>query len=225
MPLKFGILLLGFSMLIGELIRQFRIRRDVKLRQVPLSCGLSGGEFARLLLRLQGLEDVKVVESRHLVTDHYVPGAKVLRLAPQNFHGVNLAAAGLAAHEVGHAIQEEAGYRPLTWRQTVIRLTYYGSFGVFLVCIPLIVFERPLGLLLLGICWMFIRANNLLTLPAEFNASIRVKELIRRTRLLPLGREFNQLDEMMRAAELDKVSGFLKTIHYLASWIVPWRRR
>lgn len=225
MLLKLGIVLILISVLIGELTRQIRVRRDVVLRAKPFSHGLTGADFARLLLRLRGLEDVRVVESRHLITDHYVPGARVLRLAPQNYHGVNLAAAGIAAHEVGHAIQDAEGFRALAWRQTVIRLAYYGSFGSFLVSLLPIIVERPLGLLLLGTCWTFIRANSLSTLPIEMNATYRVSQLIRSHRLLPAGQEWSQLTSMMGAAELDKLSGFLKTVHFLATRIVFWDRR
>jgi len=72
---------------------------------------------------------------------------------------------------------------------------------------------------------MFIRANSLLTLPVEMNASARVLDLIRQFRVVPVGRELTQLGLMMRAAELDKVSGFLKTVHYLAARIAFWKRR
>jgi Zn-dependent membrane protease YugP len=90
--------------------------------------------------------------------------------------------------------------------------------------LPIIV-ERPLGIFLLGACWMFIRANSLATLPVEMNATFRVSSLIRGQRLLSAGREWKQLTEMMGAAELDKVSGFLKTAHFLVTRIVFWRRR
>ena len=223
--LKFGVILIFLSVVIGEVTRQIRVRRDVQLRAVPFSLGLTGADFARLLLRLAGLEEVRVIESRHLVTDHYVPGARVLRLAPQNYHGMNLAAAGIAAHEVGHAVQEAAGFRPLTWRQTVIRLAYFGSTGSFLAALLPIIVARPIGFFFLGGCWMFIRANNLGTLPVERNASLRTAELIRMHRVLPAGRELSQLAAMMAAAELDKVSGFLKTMHFLLTRIVFWRRR
>lgn len=225
MLLKLGLLLIVLSVVIGEVFRQVRVRRDVVLRQVPFSPGLSGAEFARLLLRLADCQEVKVIESRHLVTDHYVPGAKILRLAPQNYHGVNLAAVGLAAHEVGHALQEAAAYHPLPWRQTVIGLAYYGSFGSFLVAVLPILVARPLGLLILGACWFFIRANSLLTLPVERDASSRVLALIRKFRALPPGRELAQFEQMLRVAEFDKLSGFLKTFHFLASHLVFWKPR
>ena len=225
MLLKLGMLLIIVSVIIGEVLRQIRIRRDVALRKIPFSQKLTGAEFARLLLRLADRNDVQVIESRHLVTDHYVPGAKILRLAPQNYYGVNLAAAGIAAHEVGHALQEAVAYHPLPWRQTVIRLAYYGSFGSFLVAVLPILVARHLGLFILGSCWMFIRANSLMTLPVEHNATSRVLDLIHRFRVIAVGPELSQLELMLRAAELDKVSGFLKTFHFLASHLIFWRRR
>lgn len=225
MLLKVGLLLIVVSVVIGEVLRQVRIRQDVALRKVPLSLGLSGAEFARLLLRLADRNEVRVIESRHLITDHYVPGARILRLAPQNYHGVNLAAAGLAAHEVGHALQEAVVYRSLPWRQTVIGLAYYGSFGSFLVSVLPILVARPLGLFILGACWIFIRANSLLTLPVERDATSRSLDLMRKYRVVPEVREFANLERMLRGAELDKVSGFLKTVHFLASHLVFWKVR
>jgi Zn-dependent membrane protease YugP len=211
--------------LLGELARQGRTRPDAKLRRVPFSRGLTGAEWARELFLAAGLDEVRVVESRHLVTDHYLPGARVLRLAPQNFHGTNLAAAGIVLHEAGHALQDADGYRPLRWRQTAIRLTYVGSVLAVLATLPLVVIHRPAGLLVLGLCWAFIRANNLLTLAVEFDASARAKELVREKRLLSLGREYNHLEDMVRAAELDKVSGGLKTVHFFLARLRFWKPR
>jgi Zn-dependent membrane protease YugP len=94
-----------------------------------------------------------------------------------------------------------------------------------LVAVLPILVARHLGLFILGSCWMFIRANSLMTLPVEHNATSRVLDLIHRFRVIAVGPELSQLELMLRAAELDKVSGFLKTFHFLASHLIFWRRR
>ncbi len=225
MILKAGIILVALSVLVGEMVRQFRVRRDARLRSQPSALGLSGAEAARQVLERAGVEGVEVVEANGLITNEYVPEAKTLRLAPQNFHGENRAAVGTAMHVAGHALQVEAGYRPLRWRRTAIRLTTFGTPLAFLLALPLIVFQARLGLLMLGVMWAFIRLNNLLTLPIEIDASARAKDLLLGTRMLSRGKELNGLEEMFRAAEVDKFSGFLHFWTYIFSAIFPWKKR
>jgi len=225
MILKLGILLLGASILIGEVVRQFRIKRDRKLRQRSIAAGLTGEQLVSRLLKAEGIEDVSVVESGHLLTDHYLPSQRVIRLAPENFRGTNAAALGTAAHVAGHAMQDHAGYRPLQWRQSAIRLTAWGTALVFLVLLPLLIAMPRAGILALGVAWIFIRVNNLLTLPVEMDASGRAKDVIWNGRILGAGKEFNAVEEMLHAAAFDKVSGFLAFWHSIFRWIFPWKKR
>ncbi|MEM0969795.1 MAG: zinc metallopeptidase, partial [Verrucomicrobiota bacterium] len=124
--LKLGIVSLAVSVAVGEWIRQYRVKRDRKWRSKEGN-GTTGAELARSILSAKRIDDVEVVESRHFLTNHFLPEEKVVRLAPENFHGKTIAALGMAAHVVGHALQAEEGHRPLRWRNEAIRFTVWGS--------------------------------------------------------------------------------------------------
>lgn len=223
MLLKFGILLLVASVLVGEFVRQYRVRRERKLREFRGPSGMTGEEIARKILAAEGIEDVEVVESSHLLTNHFLPARKLIRLAPENFRGSNAAALGVAVHVTGHALQDRAEHRPLQWRETAIHLTCWGTVLSFLLLLPLLVFSPRIGILALGFAWAFIRGNNLLTLPVEMDASGRAKDVLWNARILGAGKEFDAVEEMLPAAALDKVSGFLSFWHFLFRVIFPWK--
>lgn len=225
MLLKIGILLFGISSLIGMAARQFRLKREGKFRLVDFSLNLTGAEFAQRILSLKDVEGVEIVESRALLTNHYDPRTKILKLAPENFHGRNLASAGIAAHEVGHAIQHAAAHKPLLWRQSAIKSTAYLSTLFFAISIPLLIIRPRIGMAVLGGSWALILLQNIMTMPVEIDASGRAKDVIYNTRLVKAGKEFNQLEEMLHAAALEKLTGFARFWGWAFSWIFPWRRR
>ena len=224
MLLKFGLILIGIVFLIGQFARQFRNKRDAKMRKEKFSLGLTGKEFAERILEVKGIEDVEVIESTAMLTNHYDPQRKQLRLAPENYREVNIAAAGYAAHEVGHAIQHHQRHLPLHWRQSAIKFTLFGMPGSFILLLPICVIMPRFGLLILGAVWALIRLYNVLTLPNEFDASGRAKDVIYNARIVKVGKEFDKLEEMLHAASLEKINGFWRFWSWLASWIFPWMR-
>lgn len=98
-------------------------------REVPIASGLTGADIARRILKNQGVDDVEVVEHQGFLSDHYDPTAKQLRLSPEVYGGQNAAAAGVAAHEVGHALQHAQGDITM-WGRTI--LVYPAHFGSML---------------------------------------------------------------------------------------------
>jgi Zn-dependent membrane protease YugP len=98
-------------------------------REVSIASGLTGADIARRILRQEGVDDVEVVEHEGFLSDHYDPTAKQLRLSPEVFNGQNAAAAGVAAHEVGHALQHAQGDITM-WGRTI--LVYPAHFGSML---------------------------------------------------------------------------------------------
>ena len=141
--------------------------------QVRPRSGLSGAEAARELLRLNDIRDVQVEEIGGFLSDHYDPGARVLRLSPDVYHGRSLAALGVAAHEAGHALQHAASYGPLTFRSLVVKPAMFGSnLGMFVVVGGLAL--HATGMIWLGIAlFSAFVLFTLVTLPVEFNASNR----------------------------------------------------
>ncbi len=225
MLLRIGTLLFGLSLLVGMAARQFRLKREGKFRLEPFSLDLTGAELARRVLETKGIEDVEIVESRALLTNHYDPGSKTLRLAPENFFGRNLASAAISAHEAGHAIQHAAGHKPLFWRQSAIKSTIYLTNLFLLLSLPLLVIRPRLGMAVLGGSWALLLLNNILSMPVEIDASGRAKDVIYNARIVPVGKEFNRLEEMLHAAALEKLGGFAPFWSWAFSWIFPWRRR
>src|SRR5690606_15069124 len=157
---------------------QFRVRSTYgKYSQIYASSGMTGAEVARELLRQNGIYNVTVQQVGGYLTDHYDPTRKVVNLSPQVYHGDSLAAIGVAAHEVGHAIQHAVNYRPLQIRASLVPAANIGAnWGLPLAIIGFFInsgFMMNLGLVLFVGALLF----HLVTLPVEFNASNRAIQL------------------------------------------------
>jgi len=144
-----------------------------KYSQVPSSSQLTGYEVARKILDSHGLYDVNVEEGHGFLSDHYDPRTKTVRLSPSNFHGQSLAAAAVAAHEVGHAVQDQENYAFLRLRHSLVPVANIGSnFSWILILIGFL--SGLSGAVLLGIIFMAAAVLfQVVTLPVEFNASSR----------------------------------------------------
>ncbi|MBP2241359.1 Zn-dependent membrane protease YugP [Cytobacillus eiseniae] len=149
-----------------------------KYSKVPSSSHTRGAEVARKILDENGLYHVGVEETRGHLTDHYDPRSKVVRLSSANFHGYSVAAAAIAAHEVGHAIQDQQDYAFLRFRHTLVPVANIGSnFSWVLIMIGFLAGYS--GFVLLGILFMAAAVVfQLITLPVEFNASNRAMEQV-----------------------------------------------
>jgi len=141
--------------------------------------GLTGAEVARRVLDFNGLHEVQVEQVGGFLSDHYDPRHKTLRLSPEVYQTPSLAAAGVAAHEAGHAIQDKQGYTALKFRTSLVPGVQIGSWLgpiIFLVglFIPSTLGESIawLGLILFGLTALF----AVVTLPVEFDATRRAKK-------------------------------------------------
>lgn len=174
----------------------------------------AGAQVARRILDSNGLGHVNVEQSRGFLSDHYDPRRKVLRLSPDVYQSNSVAALGIAAHEAGHAIQDSTNYGPLALRSAMVPTVQFGSWLapiIFLIGY----FLGPglgnsiawLGLILFGAIAIF----ALVTLPVEFNASKRAKEIL-------VGQGFVGQHEMkgvsavLDAAALTYVAGAIQAI-------------
>lgn len=141
--------------------------------QIASKRGMTGADVARYILNKNGLYDIPIERVQGQLSDHYDPRSRVVRLSQGVYDSTSIAALGVAAHEVGHAIQHDTGYMPLYIRNTIIPITQIGSY----VSIPLLILgilvSSPrlveLGILLFTAIVFF----QLITLPVEFNASRR----------------------------------------------------
>lgn len=149
-----------------------------KYSKVATSSQMRGAEVARRILDTNGLYHVDVVETRGHLTDHYDPRSKTVRLSSANYHGYSVAAAAIAAHEVGHAIQDSQDYTALRIRHSLVPVANIGS-NLSWVFIMIGIFAQLSGMLLLGIIFMAAAVVfQLVTLPVEFNASNRAMDQV-----------------------------------------------
>ncbi|MGD6856919.1 zinc metallopeptidase [Bacillus infantis] len=158
---------------------QFKVKGTYnKYSRVPASSHMRGAEVARRILDSNGLHNVNVEETRGHLTDHYDPRSKTVRLSSQNFHGHSVAAAAIAAHEVGHAMQDQQDYAFLRVRHSLVPIASIGSnFSWVLIMVG--IFAELSGLLLLGIIFMAVAVLfQVVTLPVEFNASNRAMDQV-----------------------------------------------
>lgn len=174
-------LIIGAFTGIGFLISNRLKNKFKKYSKVKLSSGMSGAEVARDMLKYYEINDVKIVEGRGFLTDHYNPLSKTIALSPEVYQGRNVSAAAVAAHECGHAVQHAEAYQMLKLRSTLVPAVQASSkvqqflfmgfmFGVTASA------SSGLGyffLLALTITFGMTALFSLVTLPVEFDASKR----------------------------------------------------
>ena len=164
--------------------------RFSKYNKIPTKRNVSGAQAAALLLKVNGITDVKIAHIRGNLTDNYNPTTKILSLSDATYSSTSVAAVGVAAHETGHAIQHHKGYFPLKFRRTLVPFANFGSrFGPILALsgigvgisyaseeyLPLCQFITDLGLVLFSLSMVF----ALITLPVEFDASRRALKILK----------------------------------------------
>ncbi|MCR4398539.1 MAG: zinc metallopeptidase [Firmicutes bacterium] len=174
-----GYILLVLPALVFALYAQSRVRGTFeRYSRYRASSGKTGGEVARELLNGTRLDDVGLERVHSSMGDHYDPRARVLRLSPQVYDGASVAALGVAAHEVGHALQHDLGYAPLSARNAFLPVAQFGSSAAW----PLFLLGFIAGiptLMDLGILFFFAAVLfQVITLPVEYNASNRAMELL-----------------------------------------------
>lgn len=172
---------------------------------------LSGAATARHLLDEAGLANINVEQVPGHLSDHYDPRQKVLRLSGDIYHGRNLAAAGIAAHEAGHAIQDAKNYVPLVIRNTAVPAASFGSnigIGLFIAGLFFSIPGLKLaGIVLFGAVVFF----QIVNLPVEFDASARAKVLLVERGIVPQNEMFH-INKVLNAAALTYVAATLQAI-------------
>jgi hypothetical protein len=158
---------------------QFRVKGTFnKFAQVPAQSGMSGYEAARRLLDLNGLYDVPIEPVQGTLTDHYDPIHRVVRLSEPVYAGRSISAISVACHEVGHAIQHKVSYPMLVLRHRMFPVVNIASGAAPFLLIGGFLLQW-MDLILLGIIFFSAAvAFQLVTLPVEFNASARARELM-----------------------------------------------
>ena len=175
-----SLVFLGISMLVSLVLKS----KFKKYTKVPLSNGLTGREIAEKMLRDNGIYDVKVTSAEGFLSDHYNPLNKTVNLSPDVYNGISVAAAAVAAHECGHAVQHATAYAPLTLRSKLVPAVQFSSNIVNLILLVGVVmaYSGNPTVLLVGIILMALTVIfTLVTLPVEFDASKRALAWLDRT--------------------------------------------
>jgi Zn-dependent membrane protease YugP len=176
----FLVLIIGIA-LVSWLVQNSLKRKFKKYSKIGLQIGLNGREIAELMLRDNGIHDVRVVSVQGRLTDHYNPADKTVNLSPEVYEGRSVIAAAVAAHECGHAVQHARAYGPLEMRSSLVPIQnasgriiniifmamLFGSFVItgldlFTVGLPIII----------G-CYFIFTLFAFITLPVEYDASKR----------------------------------------------------
>ncbi|SER12870.1 hypothetical protein SAMN04487944_101329 [Gracilibacillus ureilyticus] len=179
-----------------------------KYSKVMNSNMVTGAQVARKILDDNGLFDVRIEEIKGVLSDHYDPRKKVVRLSSDNYHGYSAAAAAIAAHEVGHAIQDAESYAFLRFRHSLVPIAGLGDKMSFIFIIAGFILGQ-MNLVLIGVIFMsFAVLFQLVTLPVEFDASNRAMAQLVSSGIIRNNEE-RQTKKVLNAAALTYVAAAL----------------
>lgn len=209
MVIDYAIPLIG---LLITLVAQIYLNNSYnKYKYQSLKKRITGVEVARQILDRNGLNNIKIKQVNGNLTDHYDPKKKIVCLSSDIYNGDTIAAASVAAHECGHAIQHKEGYLFLKIRSLLIPVVNFSTKIGYLVVIIGIIFSffelSLIGLILLLVMLLF----QLITLPVEFNASSRAKKQLIELNIID-NTELKDSNTMLKAAALTYVASVLSTL-------------
>ncbi|RAL25902.1 zinc metallopeptidase [Thermoflavimicrobium daqui] len=211
-----GLAFIGMAL---SLWAQFRVKSNFRrYAEIPAYSGMTGAEVARRILDMNGLYDVHVDMVPGTLTDHYDPTARVIRLSEPVYSSSSIAAVSVAAHECGHAIQHKEEYGALVFRHRLVPMLNFSSGlapwlfmgGILLKMTNLI----WLGVILFAAVVLF----HLVTLPVEFNASARAKDILVNQGMVALN-EKSGVDRVLNAAALTYVGSAVVALGQLLYYL------
>lgn len=212
-----SLIFVGISMLVSMQLRG----KFARYSKLGLVSGLSGKQVAEKMLRENGIYDVSVNLSDGFLTDHYNPLNKTVNLSPDVYNGVSVAAAAVAAHECGHAVQHATSYKWLMLRSRLVPFVQYSSMLVQWVLIGGILLIKIFPtLLLVGIVLFALTTIfSVVTLPVEFDASNRALAWLQHTNVTN-AQEYPMAKDALKWAALTYVVAAVASIVTLAQYIL-----
>ena len=211
------LLVMGLGLLLSLGAQAWVKASTRKWDRVPLSRGMTGRDIAAAILKVRGIHDVTIEQVGGVLSDHYDPTTRTLRLSPANYSGRSVTAAGIAAHEVGHAVQHAEGYAPMTLRQKMVPVANIGTnLGVWIVIAGM--FTGIAGLAKVGVALFagFV-LFTIVTLPVEFDASFRARKALLETGIVN-EREAMGVSAVLTAAAATYLAAAVSAILQLAYW-------
>lgn len=219
-----SIVFTGIGMLIsGRLKSKF-----ARYSQMPTGSGLSGAEVARQMLEHFGIRDVRIVQGEGMLTDHYNPQTKTVSLSPEVFQGRHVAAAAVAAHECGHAVQHANAYAMLQMRSALVPVVqisaslqqYLFMFGL----VGMASFNSPIILMIAIAAFGVTTLFSLITLPVEFDASRRALVWLDSSNVAR-GQEYDGAKDALSWAALTYVAAALAALVQLLYLVMMFLNR
>jgi Zn-dependent membrane protease YugP len=228
MPL--GIIFISLLFMVLGMIVQFRLKNKFSAySKVPTSSRLSGKEIAEKMLHDSGIYDVSVISVQGFLSDHYDPTKKTVNLSPEVYEGRNIAAAAVAAHECGHAVQHATAYSMLMVRSRLVPVVQISSnLAQWVILIGLGLFSFGGGnqtVLLIGII-LFAASTlfSVITLPVEFDASARALKWLDASHITtPV--EHEKAKDALKWAALTYIIAALASIALLVQYIFIYQGR
>ena len=213
-----SILFVGISMIVSMILKgKFK-----KYSKVPLMNGMSGKQIAEKMLQENGIYDVKVVSVQGFLSDHYDPTKRTVNLSPEVFEGRSVAAAAVAAHECGHAVQHATAYSWLMMRSKLVPLVQFSAnlvnwvllIGIFMAA------SGNTTLLLIGIGLFALSVLfTLVTLPVEFDASNRALAWLNNTNVTN-SEEYPKAKDALKWAAMTYVVAALAAVVTLLQYVM-----
>jgi Zn-dependent membrane protease YugP len=220
-------ILIGIGAMILSQIVRWRFQSTLKrLAEIPTSSGLSGAEIAGRMLKDFGVSDVQVTATGGMLTDHYNPANKTVNLSEGVFAQRSVAAAAVAAHECGHAVQHQVGYSMLRFRSAIVPVVSISNrFTPFVLIGGILMIETFPQLLLAGI--ILLAATTLftfVTLPVEFDASRRALAWLEESGISE-GVEYEEAKKGLKWAAMTYVVAALTSLATLLYYLSIFMRR
>lgn len=207
--------------LISMLVSSSVTRKFKKYSTIRTEGGLTGREVAEMMLRDNDIHDVQINMVKGTLTDHYNPSNKTLNLSPDVYNGNSVAAAAVAAHECGHAVQHAVGYGPLGMRSALVPVVSFASKWVsWILLAGLLLVKAAPGLLLAGIVLFGLTTLfSLVTLPVEINASARALKWIQH-RDITSASTHRYAESALRSAAYTYIMAALTSLATLAYYLM-----
>lgn len=222
---EIDIIWIYLAMLILPIIASLNINRNYnKYKKINTNKKLSGFEVARKILDENGLNEIYIVETQGNLTDHYDPKRKTVRLSSDIYHGESIAAASVAAHECGHAIQDKDGYTWMKIRSAIFPVVNISNHVAYITLIVGFILESYdfilISVALTAVSLLF----QLVTLPVEFDASKRAKKELSELDLID-EEELKGSNKVLGSAAMTYVAGVLTTLLQMLYYLMAFRDR
>jgi Zn-dependent membrane protease YugP len=190
-----------------------------KWSRVSSRSRITGAQAAQRLIQSNGLYNVRIEGVRGKLSDHYDPREKVLRLSEGVYNGASVAALAIAAHELGHAMQDKEGYFPLRLRGAMVPAVNIGSYLGWILIVVGILLQAT------GLAWLGVLVFSggalfaLATLPVELNASARARQMLLASGLVVSEDEMRGVSNVLNAAAMTYVAALITAVLQLLYWV------